>query len=369
MEDVVSGSRNPLVSDLDHILSRTLELWGELRGRRIFITGGTGFFGCWLLESFLWANVRLALEAEAVVLTRNPESFAERAPHLASHPSIHLHIGDVRSFSFPEGPFSHVIHAATPSDKLHREYRLVIGETVVEGTRHTLDFAARCGARKFLLTSTGAVYGRQPPELSHLSETYAGKPKDGDPDWAYGKAKREAEELCILYAERQAIEAKIARCFTLVGPYLPLDIHYAIGNFIRDAMNGGPVRVKGDGSPYRSYLYAADLAIWLWTILFLGRTCRPYNVGSEEAVTIGDLARQVAFLFTPPVEVEIAGCGGPAGPPAGRYVPSTERARGELGLRQYTSLAEALRRTVKWCEEKAERGKVRRQPLFGGTRT
>src|SRR6266699_1485011 len=96
--------------DLEHVLAHTRELWEELRGNRIFITGGTGFFGCWLLESFAWANDKLDLHAAAVVLTRNAEAFRTKAPHLADHPAIRLHTGDICSFDFPSGSFSHVIH-------------------------------------------------------------------------------------------------------------------------------------------------------------------------------------------------------------------------------------------------------------------
>ena len=337
---------NPLSQDLDHILSHTEGLWEELRGERIFITGGTGFIGCWLLESFAWANDKLALNASAMVLTRNYQAFQKKAPHLASHPSIKFHIGDVMNFDFPAGEYSHIIHAATSaSAKLNNEDPLLMFDTIGEGTRHTLDFAIHCGAKKFLLTSSGAVYGKQPPEMTHIPEDYCGAPDPTDPNSAYGERKRAAELLCALYAKKFGIETKIARCFAFVGPYLPLDIHYAIGNFIRDGLNGGPIVVKGDGEPYRSYLYAADLAIWLWTILFRGAPCCPYNVGSEEEITIAELAHTVAQCFQKPIEVRIAKTPDP-GKAAERYVPSTNRAA-LLGLSSTINLNQAISKTLK----------------------
>jgi dTDP-glucose 4,6-dehydratase len=128
---------------------------------------------------------------------------------------------------------------------------------------------------------------------------------------------------------------------------MPLDVHFAVVSFIRDALQGGPLRVSGDGTPYRSYLYAADLAIWLWTVLLLGAPMRPYNVGSAAAVTIRDLARLVAQTVGPGLTVEAAR---PPieGMPAERYVPDVTRAEAELGLRPVVSLADGISRTVAW---------------------
>jgi nucleoside-diphosphate-sugar epimerase len=339
--------RNPLAQDLDHVLAQTSGLWEELRGARVFMTGGTGFFGCWLLETFLWANDHLGLDASVVVLTRDGRAFAKKASHLASHPAVTLRDGDVRTFEPTDDEFSHVIHAATDATPaLSPRDRLLVFDTIVDGTRRTLEFARRARARRFLLTSTGAVYGRQPAELTHVPEEYAGGPDPADPAQAGAEAKRMAEMLCAMYADAN-LQPTIARCFAFVGPYLPLDAHFAIGNFIRDALQGGPIRVAGDGTPYRSYLYASDLAIWLWTILLRGQSMRPYNVGSEAEISISALAHLVARRVVGDSAIRVAGTATP-GAAAARYVPSTERARSELGLQMTIDLERALTRTVDW---------------------
>jgi dTDP-glucose 4,6-dehydratase len=314
--------------DLAHTFRHTADRWSALRGERVFITGGTGFFGSWLLETFAFANDRLRLGAQAVVLTRDPRAFAARMPHLASRGDLVLHAGDVRNFAFPPGSFSHVLHAATTSafaiDPLENF------DTIVSGTRRALDFAIAAGARKFLLTSSGAIYDALDPLL---------------PSSTYGQAKRAAELLCTLYHQRHGLEVKIARCFAFAGAHLPLDQHFAIGNFIRDALAGGPIRVTGDGSPLRSYLDAADLAAWLWTLLFSDVRCDAFNVGSDHAVSIAELARRVAALAGG-VPVEIAGT--PAGAPPARYVPDISRARTVLGLDVWLDLDTAIRKMLAW---------------------
>jgi nucleoside-diphosphate-sugar epimerase len=336
------------IKDLDHVFEHTTQLWEVMRGQNIFITGGTGYFGYWLLESLTQANDHLNLAAKATVLSRNPAAFINKTPHLAKHPSVRLIRGDVRNFKFPRGEFRFVIHAATEaSAKLNRENPLLMFETIVEGTRRTLEFARTHGTLEFLLTSSGAVYGKQPPGMTYIPEDYLGAPDPMDPEAAYGEGKWSAEVLCRLYSHRFGLETKIARCFAQAGPYLPVDIHYAIGNFIRDAVRGDRIAVNGDGSPVRSYLYAADLAIWLWTILIKGQTCRPYNVGSDRSVSVAELANLVRQRIAPHSEVIIARQAEPS-QRRQRYVPSIERARGELKLESWVPLEETIERTALW---------------------
>jgi len=335
-------------TDLDHVLDHTRDLWDDLRGKRLFLTGGTGFVGCWLLESFAWANDRLGLNSSALVLTRDPEAFKSKAPHLADHPAIAFHHGDVRSFEFPGGEFGFIIHgAAESSTNLNYEDPLTMLDVIVQGTRRVLDLAGRAGTKKMLFISSGAVYGKQPGDLTHVPEEYQGAPDTTEPASAYAEGKRAGELLCALYAKRTGLQSKIARCFTFVGPHLPLDAHFAIGNFIRSGLRGGPIKVKGDGTPRRSYLYAADLAVWLWTILFRGESCVPYNVGSDHDLSIADLAGKVASCFPQPMKIRVAEKPGP-GALVERYVPSVRRALRDLGLSQTIPLDQAVHKTIDW---------------------
>ena len=338
-------------TDLDLILAHTRDLWAEARGQRIFLTGGTGFFGCWLVESFLHANRALQLDASIAVLTRNPTAFAQRCPHLQSDPALTLIQGDVRDFRLPStldsAEFRYVIHAATEaSAKQAAEEPLAMFQTILRGTERTLQFASTHGTRKLLLTSSGAVYGEQPASITHLPEDYAGAPNPLARGSVYAEGKRAAELLCALYAN-DMLECKVARCFAFVGPHLPLDAHFAIGNFLRDAMRGAPIQINGDGTPMRSYLYAADLAIWLWTMLFRAPSMEAFNVGSEEAISIADLARLVGAALGSNIQVRIAQQTDPA-TPARQYVPSTHKAQKHLGLQRFISLEDAIRRTATW---------------------
>jgi dTDP-glucose 4,6-dehydratase len=336
-----------LRADLDDCLARTPGVWDEIRDQRLFITGATGFFGCWLLETLLWANRQLRLNAQVTILTRNPETLQQEAPHLASDPAVETLVGDIRDFQFPAGKFSHVIHAATDSSvELNTHNPMLMFDTIVEGTRRCLAFAHAAKTRKFLFLSSGAVYGTQPPEVSHLPESSISGPNPLDSASAYAEGKRAAELLCSISARNTAMEPKIARCFAFVGPYMKLDAHFAIGNFIRDQIAASPIKVSGDGTALRSYMYASELMVWLWTILFRGTSMRAYNVGSEQTVTICELAHAVAQALTPKVEVQILGT--PGNGPAHRYIPSTSRAQTELGLSCAVPLDEAIRRTQSW---------------------
>jgi nucleoside-diphosphate-sugar epimerase len=339
---------NRLAADLDLIAATNETSWDELRGQRLFLTGGTGFFGCWLVESFCHMNRLLGLDARVTILTRNPEGFSQKCPHLVSDPAVNLLVGDVRSFEFPDGEYRFIIHAATEARARQAENApLEMLSTIIAGTERVLQFAVKHGTQKFLLTSSGAVYGKQPPELTHVSESFAGAPNPLDPANVYAEGKRAAELLCALYKKGSGLECKIARCWAFCGPHLPLDEHFAIGNFIGDVLAGRPIQINGDGTPRRSYLYAADLAVWLWTLLFRAPSLVPFNVGSAHDVSILELARTVVATLNPEAEIRVARKPVPATSPA-RYVPCVDSAREVLGLKETIGLEESIRRTAAW---------------------
>ena len=313
---------------------------------RILLTGGTGFFGCALLRAWMAAS-RTGVPVPAVtVLTRSPGAFLERRPEFSNLPWLEFHIGDVCvPDTLPKrGVISHILHAATDSTLGPRLTPLQRYTQIVDGTRNLLEFAVTRGVKRFLLTSSGAIYGPQPVDVERIPEDWTGSPSLLVPSNAYGLGKRAAEHLCALFRDEYGLEPVIARCFAFVGRDLPLDVHFAIGNFIRDALRADAIKVAGDGTPLRTYLDQDDLAHWLITLLDGGRAGEAYNVGSDEVVSIAELANLVRDVLAPHKSVCIQGGTGEA---AGRnrYVPDIRKATGELGLGVRVTLAEAIRRT------------------------
>lgn len=333
-----------LESDLAGILATPQIDWQSLRHARLLLTGGTGFIGRWLLEALQLANDRLALDLHITVPSRHPEVFRQRAGHLLANGKLTLVPLDL-ALARPEGNFTHIIHAATDaSARLNEEAPLTVFRTIVQGTEHVLELAAAQPDSKVLFLSSGAVYGQQPPELTGISETWNGSPDPQNPRNAYGEAKRGAEMLCAIYRKQFGVDVVTARIFSLLGPFLPLTTHFAAGNFIRDALAGETIVVHGNGRPVRSYLYPVDLVGWLLTLLTTTPRHTAYNIGSERAVSIADLAHTVAQLLGK------KGCQvlgrDDAGWNAGRYVPDTSLIRQEFGLKETVSLESAILNTA-----------------------
>lgn len=327
------------------------DVWERLRNRHIFVTGGTGFFGRSLLDLVSVFNKEEALNLKLTILTRSQKNFQEQWPELCEGLWIHFQEGDIIDFEFLNTDIDHILHFATPaSATLNIEAPIKMFDIVVNGTRRTLDFARFSGVKSVLLASSGAVYGRQSPDMPYISETYSGAPVLDSKTSAYGEGKRVAELLGNLYSDKYGFEHKVARCFAFVGPHLDFNGTYAIGNFIRDAVAGNSINIKGDGAAFRSYMYCDDLVLWLLKILLDGKNKQPYNVGSDIPYSIKQVAEVVGAVIDPTIKINVARLPTTSAS-AERYIPSVELAKNQLGLENWTNIESAIRQTAEIYEE------------------
>lgn len=324
-------------------MRNTEQDWRTLKGCHIFVTGGTGFYGKWLLEAIVAANDELDARIQTTVLSRNPQNFFASAPFLADRPDVALVTGEPATFDFPAGGFDYLVDFATPSAAELGAGGPAMTERCLLGTKRLLAFAKTSGIRRILYASSGAIYGRQPVDGERISEDAIVEPSTVSP---YGKLKRLSEQAL----NESACECVSARGFAFLGPYLPLTDKFAAGSFLRDALTVGSIRIHGDGSQMRSYLYPADLAIWLIALLARGSAGRAYNVGSDQSITLRDLATAISSAMPKPIPVLV---GGAQQVGIDRYVPNIARAKSELGLSVWVSLEEAIERSVAWARSGA----------------
>jgi dTDP-glucose 4,6-dehydratase len=332
--------------DLDLAVEAVGERWGALDGMDLFFTGGTGFVGAWMNAVLLRAVDRGRLVARVRLLTRAPRQVREARPWLANHPAVTLVEGDVLDGAWTCQGCTHLVAGATAaSAALLGSDPARMFRTIVDGTRITLDRAREAGVRRALFLSSGAANGPQPAEVAAVAEDRFFGPDPLRTGSAYAEGKRAAEHLFALEG-LQGLSFSVARLWAFVGPLLPLDQHFAVGNFLGDVLAGRAVRILGDGTTVRSYQYAGEMAAWCWSVLAAGGEGRAYNVGSPEAVSMRELAGRCAELGEG-AGFEVLGKGDPARP-RDVYVPDLERARTELGLVPAVPLGEALRRTLAW---------------------
>lgn len=329
-----------------HRIPIALDLLSALSGQHLFLTGGTGFFGRWLLAFLAYLNSKGACIA-VTVLSRAPAVFLEAQPYYRDLSWLHWLQGDIRDFQMPSYCKPDLIlHAAADTSMAAHAKPLDLFDTIVVGARRVLQFAVNSGVRRVLFTGSGAQYGAL--SMPAVTEEYQGACYSNVTASVYGEAKRAQEVLAAIYAESHGLEIVLTRCFAFSGPGLPLDGHFAIGNFVRDALDADAIVVQSDGQSLRSYLHGSDLAAWLLKLLVSGKSGQAYNVGSDHALSIADLANQVLARVAPHKAVRILGQTRAA--ERSSYVPEISRARA-LGLDVWTSLDLSIDSMANWAKQ------------------
>lgn len=311
----------------------------------IFLTGGTGFFGRSLLRHLGDKNKANKCVDRVAVLTRSPNFFLENNPEFSNCGWLTFIKGDIENpatFAALTQKFTHVIHMASDSTVESSADQAITYNQIAHGTRNLLEFARYNKIKNLLYISSGAVYGPQPRGMERVSEHYKIHPNSLKIINNYALSKLAAEKLCREYINDHGLNIKIARCFSFVGEDLPLNKHFAIGNFIRDAMYGKEIIINGNGSPIRSYLDQRDLAVWLMKILCYGGCGEIFNVGSDERISILDLAYKVKNIISPKLKVIMRN---QILDSINRdiYVPDITKAKNNLGLSVKFTLDDAIK--------------------------
>ncbi len=323
-----------------------------LRDSTILVTGGTGFLGTWLAELIAFANDHFAFNTRIVLLSSRAGTFRDRVPHLAGRGDVTAIERDIRHLVDIPEDVAWIVHAAcSPDSRLHASDPLRTIDVIVNGTATLLATAARLPAlRNVVNVSSGWVYGHAASCEEGLSERSWGALDPAAMASVYAEAKRCAEALCAAYRSGHRLPIVTVRPFAYLGPYQLLDKPWAVNNFLRDALRGGPIRILGDPGTVRSYLYASDMAYWTLRGLVAGKSGQAFNIGSPHGVTLHDLARAIAAQCPRPVEIALPTL--PKDALAGaRFVPDVRAAQSALGVRVTVDLDTAIGRTLRWHQE------------------
>lgn len=305
----------------------------------LLLIGGTGFFGKSFLDSFQRGQLDEWGVDRVIAMSRNADRLRTEAPELLDR-RVELLNADIGTIDWlPSADY--VIHAAASTDaRNYLSQPEAERQNIQAGVYNYCRLAQKYHPNsKILYVSSGAVYGSQPPDLAFIDESYEVKDSTDIPEGKrdYAIAKRDAEAALKRLAA-EGLDVAIARCFAFVGRWLPRDQHFAIGNFIEDGLQGRPIKVKATYPVYRSYMYADDLVKWLMVMAADSSTaCEVYNVGSDQAVTMGDLAACVAEAFGSTVEQPTN-----VEDKIDRYIPSIEKAKSKLGLSVEVNLSNAI---------------------------
>ena len=309
---------------------------------RIFITGGTGFLGRSILD-MICKNIDLKhVHFEILILSRNPTLFLDKYPVYKLYPFLRFVQGNILDPNCLNGlgQFQYILHAAADTVPGVNLCNLDRYNQIVIGTKNLLDFSKKqTNLKKFLYVSSGAVYGKQNLLCSQIDETHISKLDISNTKNSYALGKHAAESMCKLYEEEFKIPTTIVRLFAFSGSYLPLNAHFAIGNFLKAALNGDDICISGNPNTVRSYLDQKDMAEWVLAAM-LSDIGDIYNIGSNRDITISKLAAVVRELINPEIKIKYLDQNKTT--LETRYVPDISKISKILGVKQTITLEDSL---------------------------
>lgn len=342
------GARHAIRQECLASLKLQPKLAQALAGHRISVIGGSGFIGTWLAETVAALNDDLGTRVRVDLLSRSASTWSTDHPHLSARSDVRVQTVDVRSpFEIPPDATLVLFAAGIADPRIHASDPLHVHETALHGLSHALAASARLELlQRFINISSGLVAG-SPATEQGLRENHHGALDFTRLHNVYAESRRAGENLVTVYASQHRIPVCTARAFTFIGPYQPLDAPWAANNFLRDALSGNDIRIHGDGTTRRSYLYGSDAATWLLKMLIDGRDGEAYNLGGGEPVSHSEFARLVAANTAPTPQLVYKSQ--PAS--SGRrydFFPDLSHVQDTFGLQQAFGVDEALQRTMLW---------------------
>ena len=297
------------------------------------VTGGAGFLGSHLCEYLLEKGDRvICVDNLDTGSLENIEHIRDTAFVFRNH--------DMIEYLEIEEPVTCVYHLASPASPI--DYlRLPLHTLKVGsyGTHNALGLAKHKRAR-FLLASTSEVYGD--PKIHPQPETYWGNVNPIGPRGVYDEAKRYAEALTMAYHRQQGVDTCIVRIFNTYGPRMRPNDGRAIPTFVRQALEGKPLTLFGDGSQTRSFCYVDDLIRGLH-MLMSSHEHLPVNIGNPRELSLLELAETILMVTGSGSDIVYEAL--PVDDPKVRR-PDIARAREVLGWEPTIELEEGLVRTL-----------------------
>ena len=314
-----------------------------LKNTEILVTGGTGFFGKWIVKIITYLNDNLAFNIKLYLVARNNSSYINNI--VENRNDIFFIKNDIRNLREIPSTIEYIIHtAATPDNSVHMSNPIEVMDIISNGTKQVLDLALGLdNIKKILNISSGQVYGTL--RSNKISEANVGILDTNSVNSIYPEAKRYSETLSFAYKSLYKLPIVQVRPFSFVGPYMGLEKPWAINNFIKDAIKFKKIRILGNGKPIRSYMYPTDMAWWILNMLVDSKNGVVYNLGSQEGISLEELAIKIKNKIGMEVNIEILNMNDESS----IFVPDESLVKNRLGLDIKVGIDEALDRTIDWA--------------------